>query len=103
LIGGNGRFSVLEKIVLAVEGRDVRQMMAALTHPLLALQRIRPDHASAYLNFLTGEVASSSGPSSIIQFACNLGRSISTQIQSRFKTMDLLCYLFVASHVGFNC
>lgn len=65
LIDANGRFSVLEKVALAVESRDIRRMMAALSHPLLNLQRIRPDHASAYLNFLVVEVASSAGSQSV--------------------------------------
>lgn len=50
-------FSALEAVAMAVEGRgDRKKLMSALAHPVLNVQRIRPENGTAYLNALKSAI-----------------------------------------------
>ena len=54
-------FSALEKIALAVESRDQRRMMAALSHPILAMKGLNPEYCSAYMTALHSAISGDKG------------------------------------------
>ena len=54
-------FSALEKIALAVESRDVRRMMTALSHPILGIKRINPNYCADYMQALNSAISGDKG------------------------------------------
>lgn len=54
-------FSALEKIALAVESRDQRRMMTALSHPILGIKRLIPEHSTAYMVALHSAISGDKG------------------------------------------
>lgn len=54
-------FAALEKILLTLESRDQRRFIQALSHPILAIKRIQPDRAAAYIAALRSAISGSKG------------------------------------------